>query len=256
MFKLKLKIKNLNRLVIELSNREIDLYFYLIKRQDEIGFVKGVYYQDVMDDLLMPNSTFYAALGNLDEKGFIRIDWSNNVKDFDIYLVDNSFVTKGDYKEGYVNINLDFILGEEFVKLQVDLKKFFMRMLGLQAHKRPVKILKDTMKRYKVYKKISELQALFYMEEDGDGYIFEVKDRVLKGSESNQKHLLHKQKVKSYCRDFNIEYTERELLDTYMAITTHIVKGRLKFIIKALNAIKDIGRLQPKLISYMCGKAY
>lgn len=222
--------------------------------------VKGVYYKEVMDSLDMPRSTFYLSLRRLEEKEFVQVNWKNGTKDFDMVVLDNAFLKKSDFQEGYLNVNLQFILSEEFVHLNVRVKKFFMRMLGLQAHKKEVKILIDTMKEYKVYNKIKELMRLFNMVLDGEGYLFTVRDRVLNyGSIMNQKpdrHLSYRQRVVAYCRKFNIKYTAKELRDTYLTLVSNVDKGRQHLINKAFDKILEVGRLQPKLISFLCGKAY
>ena len=55
---MKLKIRNLNRLIDEMSGREIDLFLYLIKRQNDFGQVDSIYYKDALIDLKMPNQLF------------------------------------------------------------------------------------------------------------------------------------------------------------------------------------------------------
>ena len=65
---MKLKIRNLNRLIDELSGREIDLFLYLVKRQNDFGQVDSIYYKDALIDLCMPKSTFYGALKDLTQQ--------------------------------------------------------------------------------------------------------------------------------------------------------------------------------------------
>lgn len=259
---MKLKTRNLNRVIKTLTNRAVDLYLYLVKRQDKIGSVKGIYYKTVMEDLHMPRSTFYSSLVALEKEKFISISNANKT-DYDIFIFDNRFVDKSDFREGYVNLNLDFVLSRRFVQLKVKMKKFLLRMVGLQANVKEVKLLNDKLKEYCVFKKLKELEEFFIIKPDGDGYTFIMNEHTLEGhSESpggkdySSDHLEYKQKVISYCRIFKIDYTEKELLDTYRTMANHMRKNRGRFIIKAFDKIIETRRLQPKLISYLGGMAY
>lgn len=247
-----LKIKNLNKIISDLSGRELDFYLYLIKRQNAIGKTDGVYYRDVMETLHMPRSTFYSILDELQVKGYIYLCDLNEGVGFNIYVIDNKFLDKSDYKEGYVNINLDFILSEEFILLNVNLKKFFLRLLSLQANRKSVKLLKDTLKGYKVNRMMAELGRMFNIVPDGDGYLFSIKPHLLKVL-NNGKYLEYEQKLVMYCRNYNISYTAKELSDSIKTIINGVSWGRRKMamIHKALDKIRELRRLQPKLITYM-----
>lgn len=248
---MKLKIKNLNKLIHDLSGREIDFYLYLIKRQNSIGCADGIYYKDVMDALHMPKSTFYAVLQELQIKNYIYLRDLGNATGFDIFIYDNSFLTEGDFKEGYVNINLDFILSEDFILLNVNLKKFFLRMLGLQANNKQVKILKDTLKQYSVYKLMDSLLRLFDITPDGNGYLFSIKTKLLKKS-VNDVYLHYEGKLVNYCRTYSVNFTSTELRDSVRTIVNNIRKNKMALIHKAFDSIRKKGRLQPRLITHIC----
>ena len=250
----KLKIKNLNKLIDELSGREIDFFLYLVKRQCSMGCVNGVYYRDVLEDLHMPRSTFYVALDTLEKKGFVRVDWFNSRKDFNIVVIDNSFLSEDDFKEGYVNVNLDFILSEQFILLNVNLKKFFLRMLGLQANTKSVKLLKDTLRQYKVHGYLEELAKLFNMILDGNGYLFTIKSELLKKS-NNDEYLQYEHKLVGYCKNYNINYSLKELRDSVKTIINNR-KTRMAHVLNALDSIRKKGILQPKLITSYCYNRY
>lgn len=216
-----------------------------------MGCVNGVYYKDVMEDLHMPRSTFYLALGNLEEKGFIAVDWAADRKSFNLLVLENEFLSPSDFKGGYVNINLDFILSERFILLKVNLKKFFLRLLSLQANTKQVKILKDTLKRYKVNKYMKELSTLFDIVPDGDGYLFSIKPELLKKSH-NGDYFEYEQKVVTYCREYHIGYTFEELKDSVKVIINTFNHQRVARMHKALDYIRKKGWLQPKLITHIC----
>ena len=143
---MKLKTRNLNRLIDEMSGREIDLFLYLIKRQNDLGQVDSIYYKDALIELSMPKSTFYSALKYLEDSDFIHIDWGSNYGEYKITITDNIFTSEENYKEGYLNLNLDLILSKMFIQLHVNMKKLLLRLLGMQAGTRKVKITKEMLK--------------------------------------------------------------------------------------------------------------
>lgn len=247
---MKIKNKNINKLIKDLSGREIDFYLYAVKRQSDIGYVEGITQLKMQEDIGMPRSTFHVVLNSLEEKGMIDVDWDNHNKYFCLYLTENKFLSMCDFKEGYVNINLDFILSKDFMVLGVNLKKFFLRLLGLQANRKEVKLLKDTLKRYKVLGFMEQLSELFDIETDGRCYWFKIKVTILKQS-GNSKHLEYQQRLINYCRNYNIEYTLEQLRDTANVIINNIQK-KLHLIHRGLDYIREKGVLQPKLLNYIC----
>lgn len=204
-----------------------------------------------MEDLYMPRSTFYTVLDALQEKGYVRVDWFNSRRDFNIIVIDNSFLKDEDFKEGYVNINLDFILSEQFILLNVNLKKFFLRLLGLQAGTKSVRLLKDTLRQYKVLGLMDELMKLFDITPDGKGYLFRIKGRLMRKSH-NDDYLRYEHKLVSYCKEYNIDFTFKELRDSVGTIINNIRRNRMALIHKAFDSIRNKGRLQPKLITHIC----
>ena len=111
---MKLKISNLNRLIEKLSGREIDLFLYLAKLQNEYGQVNGINYRDTTLALQMPKSTFYSALKELEDNEFIHINWGSSYGEYDIIILDNILASEKNYKEGYLKLDLDLILSEMF----------------------------------------------------------------------------------------------------------------------------------------------
>lgn len=248
---MKLKIKNLNRLIETLSGREIDLFLYIVKRQNNFGQVYSINYKDVMLNLKMPKSTFYGALKNLEEEKFIRINWGSDYGEYDVTVTDNIFTSDDDYSEGYLNLNLDLILSHMFIKLHVNLKKLLLRLLGQQAKVRNVKVTKDMLKKFNVYYMFDELKALFDITEYSENtYLFTLR-KELRTKSHNVHFLQYQHKLINYCKHYKIAYTTEELVDSVNVI----VNNRLKMskVQKALDYIRDkIHILQPKLINYAC----
>lgn len=247
---MKLKIKNLNKLIDKLSSREIDLYLYLIKRQNDIGQVDGIRYKEVMLELHMPKSTFYGALYELEENKFIHINWGSSYGEFDIIVLDNIFTSEENYKEGYLDLNLDLILSKMFIKLHVSMKKLLLRLLGSQAGKRNVKVTKEMLKQYKVYYYFEELKSLFNITDYENGWLFTLRKELRKKSH-NTYFLQYQQKLINYCKKFKIGYTLNDLADSVNVIINN--RRMMYKVNKALDYIREkIHLLQPKLINHIC----
>ena len=247
---MKLKIKNLNKLIDKLSGREIDLYLYLIKRQNDLGQVDAIRYKDVMLELHMPKSTFYGALYELEENKFININWGSGYGEFDIIVLDNIFKSKENYNEGYLNLNLDLILSKMFIKLHVSMKKLLLRLLGIQAGTRKVKVTKEMLKQYKVYYCFEELKSLFNIIDYENGWLFTLRKEFRKKSH-NTYFLQYQHKLINYCKRYKIAYTLEELIDSVNVIVNN--RQKMSKVQKALDYIRDsIHILQPKLINHAC----
>lgn len=248
---MKLKIKNLNRLIETLSGREIDLFLYIVKRQNNFGQVYSINYKDVMLNLKMPKSTFYGALKNLEEENFIRINWGSSYGEYDVTVTDNIFTSDDDYSEGYLNLNLDLILSHMFIELHVNLKKLLLRLLGQQAKVRKVKVTKEMLKKFNVYYMFDELKALFNITEYSENtYLFTLR-KELRIKSHNVHFLQYQHKLINYCKRYKIAYTLKELVDSVNVIVNN--RHKMFNVQKALDYIRDtIHILQPKLINYAC----
>jgi hypothetical protein len=201
----------------------------------------------------MPKSTFYACLKTLEVAEFIDIDWLNSANgEFDIIILDNMFVKENTYNEGYLKLDLDFILSHTFVKLHVNLKKLILRLLGLQAGTRRIKVYDETLKKYRVFSMFESLKTIFNITYCKDGsYWFTLKEELKKKTYSNMDFLQYKHKLISYCRNHKIAYTMNDLEDSAEQIMIHIKKKASKIQI-ALDYIRELHLLQPKLINSIC----
>ncbi len=247
---MKLKTKNLNRLIEKMSGREIDLFLYLVKRQNDIGQVDSIYYKDAMLDLSMPKSTFYGALRDLEEAEFIHIDWGSSYAEYKITIIDNIFVSEDDYKEGYLNLNLDFILSPMFINLHLNFKKFLLRMLSQQAGTRKVRITKEMLKKYNVYYQLEELKTIFNITDYDEGYLLSLR-KELRTKSHNVYFLQYQHRLINYCKRYKISYTLQDLTDSVKVIVNN--RRKQSKVNKALDYIRDtIHMLQPKLINHAC----
>src|SRR4051794_29572146 len=67
----------------------IDVLLYICKYQSDAGFIKGIYYKDVCDNVQITPPTFYAAIKWLEDNRFVsyrKNDWL-----YDIKILNNDF---------------------------------------------------------------------------------------------------------------------------------------------------------------------
>lgn len=113
----------------KLTSKEMDLFFYLVKRQDEkTGFVEGVYYRDAMKQTAMCKQSFYNALRGLEKKGIITVTKVTDM-DYNIYILGNAFPTKEEYKKGYASLNRKAFHNNNFQKLTAHEKYMLLEFM-------------------------------------------------------------------------------------------------------------------------------
>ena len=111
-----------------LSGDMIDVFLYLIRLQSAEGYVSAIRYNDVSTTVGMSYTSFYNCINGLEKNGFIQVLNRHKKHGWDIFIVDNDFVTDKDDEKGYVKINKDFIYSEEFYKLRANEKIIALRI--------------------------------------------------------------------------------------------------------------------------------
>lgn len=105
-----MKLKNLTKC-------EMDLFLYLIRRQDASGIVLGVHNKAVVKNAGMSKQSFYNALEGLQNKDIITYEKGSNI-DYNVTIVDNDFSYEGAKKEGYVDLQRSVYHKKAFKKLK------------------------------------------------------------------------------------------------------------------------------------------
>ena len=102
-----------------LTNCEMDMYLWLVKRQNSYGMVKGVRISDFKK--IMAKQSFYNALKGLKKKGLINFCHRKAYHDYDIGLMFSAHREEHDsgkkYGEEYINLNTRLFQSEEFNSL-------------------------------------------------------------------------------------------------------------------------------------------
>lgn len=164
----KMKIKNnILENLIGLTECEWKLFEYLVRRQDEKGFIYGVHNKSVCQQMKMSKQSFYNSLRGLAKKNIItyvpgttiRYTVKNNIDDntvdewdglqpvsidFNVTIIGNDFSYEGANNEGYVSLQRRMFKSKEFKKLKPN-EKFLVFWLAhitnerTQSYKRKIK---------------------------------------------------------------------------------------------------------------------
>lgn len=168
----KMKIKNnILENLIGLTECEWKLFEYLVRRQDEKGFIYGVHNKSVCQQMKMSKQSFYNSLRGLAKKNIItyvpgttikytpKRSTPNNIDDntvdewdglqpvsidFNVTIINNDFSYEGAYSEGYISIQRKMYKSNEFKKLKPN-EKFLVFWLShitnenTQSYKRKIK---------------------------------------------------------------------------------------------------------------------
>ena len=167
-----MKIKNnILENLIGLTECEWKLFEYLVRRQDEKGFIYGVHNKSVCQQMKMSKQSFYNSLRGLAKKNIItyvpgttikytpKRSTPNNIDDntvdewdglqpvsidFNVTIIGNDFSYEGAYSEGYISIQRKMYKSNEFKKLKPN-EKFLVFWLAhitnerTQSYKRKIK---------------------------------------------------------------------------------------------------------------------
>lgn len=167
-----MKIKNnILENLIGLTECEWKLFEYLVRRQDEKGFIYGVHNKSVCQQMKMSKQSFYNSLRGLARKNIItyvpgttikytlKRSTPNNIDDntvdewdglqpisidFNVTIIGNDFSYEGANNEGYVSLQRRMFKSKEFKKLKPN-EKFLVFWLAhitnekTQSYKRKFK---------------------------------------------------------------------------------------------------------------------
>lgn len=127
----KLKNQIIKKLIhAKLTSEELNLLFWISRRQSADGVAAGLYYRDFMRDTGASDQAFYNALKSLEEKGFIR-KWKETYSDWTVIIIDNDFSYEAAYQEGYLNTGLSLFADQKFYSLKANEKVLLVYMLML-----------------------------------------------------------------------------------------------------------------------------
>ncbi len=176
---MKIKYKNLNKILDNCTSKEIDFIIEIAQYQDEYGMVKGINYKDIIENINISKSTFFKLLNILQDKQIIKINYLEQEYNFwNIEIIDNDFSASANYKDGYLNINIDFLHSSEFKKLKRAEKVIILNLIKLSFNRNKIKVSLQTLSKWTGCKKqsilyyIKKLSNFFEITRDYDMYTF------------------------------------------------------------------------------------
>ena len=124
-----MKIKNAKLPELRnLTNKEMDFFLYLVRRQDLRGYVYGVHNQAVCKATGMCKQSFYSTLYSLRDKGIISYEKNTEI-DYDVVITNNDFSYPGAFHEGYVSLHRQVFHRKSFKKLKANEKYLFFELM-------------------------------------------------------------------------------------------------------------------------------
>lgn len=245
---LRLKIKNLNRAIAELTSAELSLYIYIAQRSDRTGIMTDLSMRDVCLKTGLSKQHFYNCLDNLSEKGFLYIS-QTKVINFDIILIDNKFSSDNDSSEPYLNLNYNFLSNLIFHRLPMGIKKFILRAFSFNstANNRNWRISIDTLKSYKI--KVDDLHEFFDIRSMNDSvFSFRLKSNFIKQS-FNTFYIFYEHRLKNILHRRKTTYTTETLRDSVQTISNfRNYQGIINY---AISLPDHKYSVQPKLLTYI-----
>jgi hypothetical protein len=252
----KIKRQIVDRLMREIiSQNQLNLFIHIAQFQNDGGIVNNLYYKDICLYLKMNPQTFYNSLYALENKGLISV--SGRHGSFDIRIIDNYFLSKKDYREGYLDLaKFPFIFTFSFLSLSLLSKKLTLKLLLDSGVQKNFKIGIDRIReitkgeKSEVKESIQELKPFFKIKElTNEFYSFAViKEMPLYKHTNLFKYV--KFKLEGLLREFKIPHTIQDVFDVY-----YLFKSQYKKIPKILSGIYQTvfekRSLEPKLINYL-----
>ncbi|MBO5093191.1 MAG: hypothetical protein J6C33_02405 [Lachnospiraceae bacterium] len=128
----KLKAKIIDKLIeMRATGAEVDFLIWLSHRQNDAGYVRGVYYKDAAEGLHISFQTFYNAMRGLERKGIISVTKDELYRgDWDIRILNNDFsnqeLRQGHAADNYLNTGFQIFYSQEFFAMKANEKLMAM----------------------------------------------------------------------------------------------------------------------------------
>lgn len=111
-----------------ITSKSIDTLLYLCANQNAIGDFYGIYYKTTCLKLNISAQTFYNCITQLENLGYIKINWYDR-KAWSGTILNNVFLDTQDDKKGYMKTNIDFLYSSKFRNLRANEKKIIFYLL-------------------------------------------------------------------------------------------------------------------------------
>lgn len=255
----KLSYDFVDKMLEKCSKKEIDFILYCCQFQNELGYVKGMYYKLVCLYLHISKEGFYKILRSLERKGLIILDWSNDEKNWNFTFVDNQFLNYKDFRKGYLKTNFFFLHELDFMRLNVKAKKLIIKLLKVYRPDKPFKISREKLQKWAGVKNQEELESYI----DILKKYFSITDfkrmLTIKLKQYNQRYTdsdLYKSiyhKTTTFCSKYRISYTLEAIKELYFIFQDY--KDKYNKIVAALcDTVFRYRSVEPALIKSLIAR--
>lgn len=273
----KIKFDLLNSIISDtsLTAKEIDFLIFLCKTNDNNGTCRGVYYKDIVSELLCSKDKFYKMLKGLSDKGYI-IYKKNHSTDVDITIIGNNFIVDGEpiYRD-YMSLNYKVFYDNKFLKLKAGAKRLLLDLCKRTLSGQKNKLWFIPYNEYKIYseklgvsKRVVKdyfnnirnwVQVAHNIYSDGKEYdvitflasalnspqIITKEHGKSQSRKMYEEHSFYIHYIKTFCRRKKIKYNIENLYNTAVLIKQYINKAKengksiFNLITKAINTLHD-----------------
>lgn len=249
----------LNRLAVQYlidngTTTEISLMLYLSKISNEFGSIQNLDIKDIANKLLCTRQSIYNALEKLSKNNILLLEY--RLTCINCTINNNIFLQKN-YKEGYINTNIDFLYNEEFIKAKLNVKKVVLMFLSAFKNKKDEYIvnfntlaqrLGEIVRRSLVWDYIDKLKTWFDIKEDKKlNFSFKLQHIATKAKEFT-KDILLERKLKNFLEKYKIDSTIQDIKDTITLMKVYGFKNKHRAYNKLLGTIIDTCINHKKLI--------
>ncbi|MEG0775469.1 hypothetical protein [Clostridium sp.] len=116
----KLNRKTVQTLITNGTSTDISLLFHVSRLANDNGYVENLNYKEISSAVNCSVQSYYNSLKRLERTKLISLNKS--LTETNCIIRNNKFLQKN-YKDGYVNTNLDFLYSEEFKEIKLNAKK-------------------------------------------------------------------------------------------------------------------------------------
>lgn len=119
-----------HRIITKMMNDEnitfrsaIIILINLVKRQNKMGYANNIHYKEICEDADYTRESFYTALKQLRDNGYIQIVHIKRNGFYDVKIIDNTF---DKLKEQYLNLNDKELLDKNLKSLSTSELKIYL----------------------------------------------------------------------------------------------------------------------------------
>lgn len=258
----KLKRKTVQALITNGTSTDISLLFHLSRISDENGQVENLNYLEISSAINCSVQSYYNSLKRLEKAKLIKL--SKSLTEINCIIRNNKFLQKN-YKEGYVNTNLDFLYSKDFKEIKLNAKKIAL-LYFLGKNKKGVYEVSRTKllahlggleRKSLVWEYIDQLRKWFNINDvktkDGKDIKFciSLKDH---SASMNVKDLFWNHKINSMKRRFRATVTDKHRNEVIKLVKIYgykdYFKKQFKYLLQTITeTMQDLKELRADIIN-------